>query len=459
MTDFELPITEPVVPKLSIRSARQPNPFRIRPEELEFEAAALESERAKTERRNYLKQSIVDRAKVLQPKVPLRQYSPRIPKSSPVSARVFNKDQYKRRQRLDEKIAEKRDIYLIQLILNKKGKNLDQLLQQIEDEKEIVDVMENRIIEESHQCQRESDRVELELQKGRKQAESATQARVDIEKALHKRDNNNGLLQSEISKNEENLENYQLYREFLLQVKPDNMTMEEMFKDPDILIKIIDNEERDNLFLQQQLDILEDMESRGNTTAETQLQDLKSHIALLEERINKDVVPALKSYEEAPENQQQQQQQEDEDEEEVPRQPTELEYLSARVMKLFVDCFKKTAALTPVEALERIEAKLEEFYRECELVNPEFIREKQDIIDDARKEAIRKQIILDRERMLLEKKMHALERATRPVKRRVGRKLMERSLPNRQQKKSDELLLLQQMEKARVEKLLYGEDD
>ncbi|EAY05970.1 hypothetical protein TVAG_123940 [Trichomonas vaginalis G3] len=454
MTEVELPISEPVVPKLSIRSARAPNPFTIRPEELEFESAAIESERIKTERRNYLKLSVVERNKLLQPKVPLRQYSPRIQhSSSPVSARQFNKDTYHRKQRIDEKIAEKRDIYLIQLILNQKGKNLDQLVQQMENEKEMVEVTENKIIEESHQCQRESDRIELELQKGRKRAEQATQARVDIEKVLHKRDNINGVIQSEISRNEDYLIQYQQYYEFLQQVKPDNMELEDMFKAPDILIKIIENEERDNLFLNQQLDILEDMASRGNDTAEHQLVDLKTTISNLESTINKNIIPVLKSYEEDPANQ------EPSEEETTTREPTELELLSSRVLKLFVDCFKKRASLTPIECLERLEAKLEEFYRECDRVNPDFIREKQNIIDNARKEEARKQIIIERERMLLEKKEHALARATRPIKKRTGRKLMERYFPNVVKKKSDEQILLQQKEKERIQNLLYGEEN
>ena len=453
--DFELPISEPRVPRLDLSTSRRPNPFRIRPEQLEFDASARELERKRQERVDYLQMPLIDRQSMLTPMVSFREIRERTPRSSrpmttstrPQTTRDFGKTPRQRRQKVTDRVAETREIYMISLILNKKKKQQRLINETIETEQANMDKLDNDIYEQSHRCTQETDRIEMEMQKARKAAEVATAERVELEKQIRMKESKIGLTEYDIHKNEELLEQYSEYHKFLSAVCPEDRTFEDFSKDPNELIQLLTSIENENKFIMEHCDAIEDVETRSNIKMSAQMQQAQESLDQITDKLNSVEVPEII---EAP----------DEESNQMKKDiDSELEYLSNIVLDLFTDCFHVKAILTPVEMLERIEKALEEFYSESERLNQRFLIEKQTEIDEARTEALRNQIKQERERMLLEKKEQALARATRPVKKRVGRKLMERHMPVRAHKKTDEELLLRLKEKERLEKLLYGDDD
>ena len=453
--DFELPISEPRVPKLDLQSSRRPNPFKIRPEQLEFDASARELERKRQERVDYLQMPLIERQSLLTPMVSFREIRERTPRTSrpmttstrPQTTRDFGKTPRQRRQRVAERVAETREIYMISLILNKKKKQQRLINETIETEQENLEKLDNDIYEESHRCTQETDRIEMEMQKARKAAEVATAERVELEKQIRMKESKIGLTEYDIHKNEDLLEQYNEYYKFLSSVCPEDRSFEDFSKDPNELIQLFQSIEDENKFVMKHCDTIEDIETRSNIKLSAQMQEAQERLDEISNRLNSVEVPEVIE----PQDEENNQTKKDID--------NELAYLSNIVLDLFTDCFHVKAMLTPVEMLERVEKALEEFYIESERLNQHFLIEKQSEIDDARSEALRNQVKAERERMLLEKKEQALARATKPVKKRMGRKLMERHMPTRARKKTDEELLLKLKEKERLEKLLYGEDD
>jgi hypothetical protein len=115
--------------------------------------------------------------------------------------------------------------------------------------------------------------------------------------------------------------------------------------------------------------------------------------------------------------------------------------------------------LSTLGMLLHMEQRLEEFYAQNSLISPEFIAQKNAEHEKRRREErrIRKQIKEAQEQRI--KMEQALARATRPVQKRTGRPLMERSLLRQAQPVVDVAKLAALKEQQRLDALLYGPDD
>ena len=82
---------------------------------------------------------------------------------------------------------------------------------------------------------------------------------------------------------------------------------------------------------------------------------------------------------------------------------------------------------------------------------------KQSKFDKDRREEMRVALQKEKEQIQQEKKEQALARANKPIKKKMGRPVMERSLPRHFVKKDNEKLLRLLAEQKAQEEFLFGE--
>jgi hypothetical protein len=107
----------------------------------------------------------------------------------------------------------------------------------------------------------------------------------------------------------------------------------------------------------------------------------------------------------------------------------ELHALTQMVEKYYGECFRKSADLSAMMMLERLEIELEKMYAITAKMSQQWLAEKQMAIERGRREELRRK---KQEAQALEaqrKMKAALERATQPIHQRVTRPLNLRMLP------------------------------
>ena len=446
-----------------VRSPRRANPFKITREMLDYDYNTMEEERTKTAKKSYLNQSLARRSAELSPMPSLKQlpqthYSPTPRYLNKKAPRVFDKNNYKRPLLVSERKEVERDLYTIQMILNTKNKNISDIEKTMEEETKNLAKREIEIQEESHELQHQADFIESQLQQARKAAEQAARERVAQNKVNANKEQYISQIESEIDSNTYTLELYQRYKNFITSLSKDSdKDPKEMdFPDPNILSKTLDYLESENIFIDSSKDDLEDLQIKRGKDISQQIQEVDKDIENVDSKINKiPNIQPLNLYNESNES----------DSDEAPQKQidddlqNEINYLSDLVLGLYYYCFGKKVILTPVEMLERIEDEMEKLYQESDLCSPEFLEQKQNIIDKERRAENRIKQKIEHERLIQEKRDAAAARANRPIKVRKGRKLMERMVHHLRPKKTQEQVLESEKEKERLENLLFGEID
>ena len=212
------------------------------------------------------------------------------------------------------------------------------------------------------------------------------------------------------------------------------------YRKPEDLLRELERIEMDNLFIIKQCQAFTEMEKRGTNSVEGDL--IRTEEAIVQ--MKKDLAD-LKDVEEfnleAPSS---------------AALDSQLEYFRRRIGQLYIKCYHKDSDLTPIGMLEKLENDMETMYRKINLIDPIFVWEKQTSIDKIRREKIRlrKQELKEEEQRL--KTEQALERATKPIKRRTGRPLYSRTTPIRIHKVSESKRQEQLLEQQRLEHFLYG---
>jgi hypothetical protein len=120
---------------------------------------------------------------------------------------------HERHQLMAEFIRQKREIYLFQLFLNTKGHKIRRFERQaVAEERQLVEA-EQRLEEEKAQHKRESAEIDAA------RAESAAQERSQCWKLLQKLEGSVAMIHSQTTKNEDTLETYGPYQEFLKKIE------------------------------------------------------------------------------------------------------------------------------------------------------------------------------------------------------------------------------------------------
>ncbi|OHT13305.1 hypothetical protein TRFO_16638 [Tritrichomonas foetus] len=432
------------------------NPFYL-PNECEvFGFKEFEKKRIRNEKDSIRRMSLIQRADLQKPKIP-----PCLTRSSALAqsgkSLIFTQRSHttmatessgsskERYIRIADFIHNKREIYIIQLLIDKKNAEIEKINARIENaERELVE-RDEQIEVNSGKIKLANARNEARLARARRNMETAIHNKVELQRKFKTITSNVAICQSEIYKNEDLLESYHKYEDFLKRITPDDQQVFEHFTSPDILINELSSIEEGNLNLIQDCQYYEGLVEKGliqiksdaNQTTDL-IGDIKQQLDKLPtiEPLPSDLGPSYYHN--------------------FDTKDQELLNLSQLVVDTYIKCFKSDADVTPVVMLERINERLEMYYKKMELIDPVFANNKQMIRDKQRRERQRKE---KQERHELEIQMkleQAMERASKPVKKKNGRPLVPRATLKKHGNQQDLKLLAQLREQQQTEELLYG---
>ena len=436
------------------------NPF-VMPEGSDrFQYREEENQRQKAELASIHRMSLVQRTDMMTPRIPplvskatmkvhepgstRGTVAPRTREVKPVPPEAPNTA---KNMRMTEFVAQKREIFLVQLLIERKTREMTRLETEMRAEERSLLETENALSEASNQYKMATAQAEAALTRARKSLEAATRNRVELQREYKLVQQSSSIMHSEISKNRDTLEAYRKYHEFLVNITPQGRTMEDFYKSPKLLEEEMDNLEKENLFLIEQYENAQTELAKGENVESEMLSETNEELKKVQERLAR--VPKVEDMPEIPE--------------EVDRETSaavdkELDDINGLVKQTYLNCFHAEANISAMMMLERLESALEDMYVKMEYVNPAFAAEKQAKKDYLRAEQRRAQENQRREAEQRLKIEHALERATRPIKKRTGRPMMRRMLPIKIEEQDDEQLRAQLREQERIETLLYGED-
>lgn len=371
-----------------------------------------------------------------------------IPKKRASSTIVSDPKSRPKHQPMTEFVQQKREVYLFQLFINRKKSEIQRFAREEYNQEKKLQEKEQKISEEIENYKMTTVQLEAALARQRHQAELAAQKHTTFVKNLRHSETNCSLIRSEISKNEDLLETYRPYMQFLKKFVPEGMDLFDFFKNPYTLIDEIHTIEEDNLKLIQYCQHFEEIFSNSSEKID---QKLFEYIENEKEIINRiKEIEVVENYKGSLSKKQRTEQENDE---------TEFKHLSKIIRKTFINCFGVDADIGPLSMLERIENKLESMYNECDLVDPEFLLMKKSIKDMERREMQRKARNLKKEMEQQRKIEQAIERAKRPIPKRTGRPTLNRILPITIVKPDDELIKMKEYEIRKEKELLYGNID
>lgn len=351
--------------------------------------------------------------------------------------------EHQRRENMSEFIDQKREIFLAQLLIDRKVKEIERISNMKKAEKQNIEEEEAKIAETLNQYKMTGNQIDAELTRGKKAMDDAIKRKAELSKELKKRRASVAIIKSEISKNEDLLESFKSYYDFLKKLSPlDDVEPTEYFKEPSQLLGEMEKVEYENLFLVKQCEEMYNDTENSLRAIGFEIDKTVGEKDAITARTNS--IPAVEGFDYLPTNKQ--------DTEYV---ESELTRLSNLVKKVYLACFKQNADLNTLTMLERIENGLEGMYSTCNGINSTFLYERQSLRDKKRREDQRVAANLKKLEEQRRKAEAALERAKRPIKRKMGRPLRERCLPIKSRRPVDDKA--KQEEERAIEELLFGE--
>lgn len=420
------------------------NPFALPPtSELFF---FREDELKKKEEKNRISRlSLVERQNLIEPPIP--QYLLQKMTQVPTKKNEKKKTRRVRSQRTAEFISEKREIYLTQLLIDKKEQEIDKIKKQMEKGDELITNTVENMVQISSKMKNANASIETKLSQQRKATELALHNRVEMSEKFLVQVNNISIIKSELTKNQDLLQLYRQYYNFMKTIVPDDKSPEDFYEVPTFIEDALNDIEQDNLFLLQHAQHIEELINRGHVNLEEEIINTQNLVDALSDRIEK-LIPLPELNIEPSQA----------DVKKVQETEEELTYLSQLISMTFQKCFHEEPNLGAVAMLTKLEDTLEQMYRELKLVDPDFVHLKQQEINKERRNIARIKMQSEKEKLLQIKKEAALARATKPVKKKLGRPLVSRTVPQRNIKKDQDKELELIRRKEEVNKLLFEQE-
>lgn len=427
-----------------------PNPFDLPPDSELFAMRDREAQLQKEHQKKVMKQSLVERTLSCLP--PLHSQSRHACRSVSESTAGFQiappVAEHQRRQQMAEFVDQKREIFLVQLLIDRKNKEIQRIQQLRKTEKKNIREEEAKIAETTNQYKMTTNQMEAELTRAKKAMDAAIKHRTELSKELKKKKAYVAVVKSEISRNDETLEAYRTYSEFLKRLTPPDSTVQEYFNDPQVLLDELEKVENENLFLIQHCQELYYEQETGITSLTTQIDQVDYEACELKKGIEKlnDGLKVSTEFDTSTSSVANK---------ESDQLELQLKRLSKYVSETYRNCFKETADVNTLTRLERIENELERMYRGSECIDPAFIAAKQTEKDKVRRD-IQRKAKAEKQALEQQRKLdQALARAKMPIKRKTGRPCNERILPIKSKRPQDEKK--KQMEVKAQEDFLFGD--
>lgn len=349
--------------------------------------------------------------------------------------------EYQCREELHEFVDQKREIFMVQLLIDRKQKEIDRIYQHKRNEKAAIADQKTKHAELKNQYKMTMNQYEANLQRGKRAMESAMKKRSSLADELKRKKFAVEVMERDLNTNEEVVEQYRRYEAFLKKFDAD-IPRKRLYSHPQVLLQEMEALENENLFLIQKCSELSNNRDRGVSLIEEELtKALRETDSVMAQQSRLKNVALM-----------------DTRTEQIARDSDTVDSELARLTKLirssYIECFNKKADITALMMLERLENEMEQMYHIAETIPQQLVMEKQSVIDKARREEKRRQKQEAQEREAHKKMMAALDRSRKPVNKRAGRPLMTRLVPiaagrhNRDIKKHDDEL---------HEKFLFGE--
>jgi hypothetical protein len=346
-----------------------------------------------------------------------------------------------KQRRTSEFIQEKREIFLLQLLIDGKRCQIRRIVDSIAEEEQEFAETESLVEQASEDYKLRNAQVEADLAKARMKMETATRKRVECQKQVKHMVNCVAVVKSEIVKSEALLESRLQMKQFLRAVAPDGANPRSYFTDPQQLVDEFTRLEQENLIIYRHIQHYNERLDRAQATLTTEIATNDGGLADIRARLDTvgevDEITLVAPAADA--------------------QEAELATLSRLIDSTYMSCFPKDESdASPLVQLGKIEANLEVLHRQLEKIEPGFIREKQIVRDKERREHQRRARQAKQAEDQKLKIAQAMERANKPIKRKEGRPLVRRATPVKTRKNNDIQFMAMRREQMRIEKVLYG---
>jgi hypothetical protein len=436
--------------QLSRLQTRPPstNPFLLPDQSEVFGERELEKRRRSVARERMFRSSLAERADMQRPPVPpLSVHARRGARTaSALPGAGCGCGGRERAGRITEFVHEKREMYLLQMIIDRQRNEIAKIQRDMRaTESGLVD-QESGIGEMARRYKGARTQNEQVLRRVLRRVEVAMQRRVDFQRELKRAAASVATTKSEITTNEDLLDDYRVYRRFLAGLTPDDHNTHEFFNEPSKLTDILNFLERGNLILIQACHFYGEKVDDADRHFDAEFERCDELRAIVEEHHRK--LALVQALPDAPN---------DATLTAGARWDLEYERLGEKIERTHRNCFNMRSDMAPLRMLEKIETRFEEFYAKLDQIKPEFIAMKQAQRDKLRREKQRtdKQIAQEAEQKI--KIEQAMYRATRPIQKRTGRPLIPRTMPMTHHPTEDKAAIAAMREQQRIEALLYSD--
>ena len=432
------------------QTARGRNPFKVPPAAELFSQAEEKVLKRHEEREKIQNLTLTQRVEMMQTPIPpcrtQRTKVRPVTRETEVKTMSENKRaKTARGKRVAEFITEKREIYLTQLLIDKKTAETARIYKTIaENDKKLIE-QEDEIQTLSSKIKQATQKIEVTLSRGRRELEVAIQARVEQAKKLRFQTNKINILKSDISKNQDTLELYQGYNEFIKMLIPEDKKPADYFNNYDLIPEHFDKLEKENLFIQIQCQRVEELNSRGVDAVNENIEDKKRIIEQIKNQMDNIEPLPTTTYEINKETI-----------DDAQKTIDEINTITQLVHNTYIHCFEGDSEQSALTMLTKIEHEMNQMYDEIENVDPGFVARSIAAINVVRRNEYRRQLQEEKDRNLAEKKKQAYERATKPAKKKTGRPLLVRTAPYKKVKRDDAKEKELIRKRKEFDYLLYG---
>lgn len=369
----------------------------------------------------------------LNPHVPFSEYGGILPVGP----------EYKGKEQLNDFIEQKREIFLVQLLIDRKNKEIERINQQRKAENAVFNDQMSKIAETKNQYKMTINQLEADLQRHSKAAEVAIKNKAELQASLKAKKTKLLAVETEIAAHEEDVVRYRAYRDFLMKITA-NVDREKLQGNPQIILNELEYLENENLFLFEKCSELSNDKDSLFSSVNSEITRAiaeSEKMSNTTEVLSKQTIPLVDPQPKLLNSP------------EVAEIDSELQKLTVYVRNAYADCFGKSTDISPLMMLHRLETELEALYKQSLQLPEKEIIEKQNAKEKERRE---KQRIEKQMQQILEQQAKndaAIARSKMPVKKRTGRPLVERKVPVKVTRHVNK----KNLDEEYQEKLLYGD--
>ena len=338
-------------------------------------------------------------------------------------------------------VARKREIFLVQMDIDNKLKEIGKLEAQAARREEALKKSESMLEEDHARFDEFLKDNDAKVREAVSAAEREARAKHEKMKEMKRLQNDIASATQELNRKEEKLKECYKYKEFLDALTPsewfeqhakDNAPM--YFTQPEQLLRAFAALEEQNLFLIQSVreaeEMLQTVQSKHTSTKtrmETEMTALREQIQQLQEAIDAEERKGERLSKQLTSG-------DTGDEDEI---ENKLKELTKRVTEVYVDCgFDYDPSISVLQMLTNIEAKMEEYFATIDTLPPDIVADLEKRKEKERRRLAREERARQQKREQELRFQRSLERARAPAHKKTGKPIMFRSnLPAKQVKR------------------------